>query len=148
MFCLDAQGNRVWNLIEEFISDSGESPEVISAARKFTREAFDNRAECDAILTRHAKHWDLNRLAMVDRNILRLAVQELRAGETPFKVIVTEAIKLAKEFSSAEAPRFINGILDAVAKEIRGETSKDDADNEIIDDLADTEDEIITDEED
>ena len=58
---------------------------------------------------------------MVDRNILRLAICELRACQVPRRVIITEAIKLAQEFSTAESPRFINGVLDAVAKEIAGE---------------------------
>lgn len=122
LFCLDAQGNKVWDLLEEFIADSDETPEAIDSAKKLMRETFDNLAECDRILARHARHWDLSRLAMVDRNILRLSVWELLQGETPYKVVITEALHLAKEFSSAESPRFINGVLDAVAKEIRAET--------------------------
>ena len=55
---------------------------------------------------------------MVDRNILRLAVAEMRGGQTPPKVALSEAIRLAQEFSSAESPRFVNGVLDAVMKEI------------------------------
>jgi N utilization substance protein B len=121
LFCLDAQGNKVWNLIEEFIADSDETPETIAAAKKLMRETFDSLDECDKILARHARHWDLSRLAMVDRSILRLAVMELLEGTTPFKVVITEAMRLAKEFSSAESPRFVNGVLDAVAKEVRQE---------------------------
>jgi N utilization substance protein B len=56
---------------------------------------------------------------MVDRNILRLGVYELRKGSAPFKVVISEALRLAREFSSAESPRFINGVLDAVAKELQ-----------------------------
>ena len=57
---------------------------------------------------------------MVDRNILRMAVSELRDGSTPFKVVIAEALKLAHEFSTSESPRFINGVLDAVAGEVLG----------------------------
>jgi len=123
--CLDAQGNRVWNLVNEFIDDSDETLDVISDARKLASDAFDRRDECDKVLARHAKHWDLARLAMVDRNILRLAVHELLQGDTPFKVIITEALRLAQEFSAAESPRFVNGVLDAVAKEIRSDIGGD-----------------------
>ena len=120
--CLDAQGNRVWNLVEDFIADADEPPDVIAASRKLVRETFDTWTQCDLILARHARNWDLTRLAMVDRNILRVGVGELLGGQTPLKVTITEALKLAKEFSSAEAPRFINGVLDAVAREIRQDT--------------------------
>lgn len=55
-------------------------------------------------------------MAAIDRAILRLAAYELRQGETPFKVVLDEAVELAKMFSSAEAPPFINGVLDALHK--------------------------------
>ncbi|MFB3892377.1 MAG: transcription antitermination factor NusB [Phycisphaerae bacterium] len=121
--CLDAQGNTVWNLVDEFIADADEPPDVIQAARKLTTDTFDRRDECDAILARHARHWDLSRLAMVDRNILRQGVFELLEGRTPPKAVITEALHLAREFSTAESPRFVNGVLDAVARELRAETA-------------------------
>ena len=125
--CLDAQGNKVWNLVEDFIADSDETPDAISTARKLATEAFDLRPEADRILTRHAHNWELDRLAMVDRNILRLSVAELLIGGVPPNVVIAEALRLAKEFSSAESPRFVNGVLDAVAREIRKELGDDKA---------------------
>jgi N utilization substance protein B len=116
--CLDAQGAKASELVHEFISDSTEDGQTIQAAHELTRDAFADWPACDQFLVRHARHWDLGRLAMVDRNILRLAAYELRSGRAPQKVVITEAIRLAREFSTAESPRFINGILDAVAKEI------------------------------
>ena len=116
--CLDAQGAKASELVHEFINDSTEDGQVIQAAHELTRNAFADWPACDKFLVRHARHWDLVRLAMVDRNILRLAAYELRSGRAPQKVVITEAIRMAQEFSSAESPRFINGILDAVAKEI------------------------------
>jgi len=89
-------------------------------ARRMLQQAFEGREECDKLLARHARHWDLARLALVDRNILRLATSELLEGETPFRVVISEAIAMAKEFSSTESPRFVNGVLDAVAREVRG----------------------------
>jgi transcription antitermination protein NusB len=116
--CLDAQGGKASELVHEFIGDSSEDEQTIRAAHELTRGAFGDQEACDRLLARHARHWDLVRLALVDRNILRLGVFELRAKRAPHKVVITEAIRLAREFSTAESPRFINGVLDAVAKEI------------------------------
>ncbi|NLW87568.1 MAG: transcription antitermination factor NusB [Planctomycetes bacterium] len=121
--CLDVQGLKVRDLVDEFISDSQEPPMVIEAARELLANAMEEEGQADELLTRHARHWELGRLAMVDRNILRLSVYELRKSQAPTKVIISEALKLAQEFSTAESPRFINGVLDAVAKEIRGQVN-------------------------
>ena len=107
-------------MVFAFIDDSKESDETVAAARKLVREAFDDREECDRIMVRHARHWELSRLAVVDRNTLRLLICELRARRTPPKVAISEALKLAREFSTADSPRFINGVLDAVVKELAG----------------------------
>ncbi|MGB2822159.1 MAG: transcription antitermination factor NusB [Phycisphaerae bacterium] len=117
--CLDAQGPGGVKLVHEFIADSREPAETLRAARDLLDEAHCDWPACDGILARHARHWDLSRLALVDRNILRLAAHELRFAKAPPKVVITEAIRLAREFSTAESPRFINGVLDAVAREIQ-----------------------------
>ena len=119
--CIDAQGEKVRDLLDEFLDSSRDDAETIKAARKLMDEALADRDSCDEILSRHARHWQLGRLAMVDRNILRLGVFEMRQFMGTPGGIITEALKLAEEFSSADSPRFVNGILDAVAKEISGE---------------------------
>lgn len=118
LYCLDAQGPAARELVIEFIESSREDPQIVSLAKTMLIGALDNRGQADGILSRHAHHWEFSRLAMVDRNILRLAVHEMLSGQAPPKVAITEAIKLAKEFSSAESPRFINGVLDAVVREL------------------------------
>jgi N utilization substance protein B len=131
--CLDVQGNHAWGCIEDFIRDSRESELVVDAAMKLLVESFDDRAACDELLRRHARRWDLPRLALVDRNILRLSVHELRTGKAPYKVLISESLRLAREFSTNESPRFINGVLDAVARELLGpeeEVSTDEHGNE------------------
>ena len=112
------QGAKATDLVALFIDDSREDPRTISAAHALLNASVDDRDACDELLARHARNWDLPRLALVDRNILRLACRELREGGTSYRIVISEALKLAHEFSSAEAPRFINGILDAVAREI------------------------------
>jgi N utilization substance protein B len=88
--------------------------------RVFANKLFEGAAkdadELDALIVQHAKNWRLERMAIIDRAVLRLAIFELRAGETPPKVVLNEAVELAKKFSSEDAGAFVNGILDAVRK--------------------------------
>jgi len=120
---LDVQGVKALDLIYDFIEDSSDPPEAIADARTLLRDAWDDRDACDKLLSAHATHWDLARLAMVDRNILRLAVHELLGLKLAPSIVITEALRLAQEFSSTESPRFINGVLDAVAKDIGRQTT-------------------------
>lgn len=88
--------------------------------RAFANQLFEgavaHSAGMDELVRRHAENWRLERMAAIDRAILRLASYELRTGQTPPKVVINEAVELAKRFSSAEAAPFINGILDAIHK--------------------------------
>jgi N utilization substance protein B len=78
------------------------------------------QGEIDGLIVQYTEHWDLERMAVVDRNILRLAVYELLDHEkVPPKVAINEAIEIAKKFGTRESGRFINGILDRVHKELR-----------------------------
>ena len=94
------------------------------STRIFANRLFEGAAkdadELDALIVQHAKNWRLERMAIIDRAVLRLAIFELRAGETPPKVILNEAVELAKKFSSEDAGSFVNGILDAVRKTLVG----------------------------
>ena len=85
---------------------------------QLTNGVAANAAEIDDLISRHASHWRIERMPNVDRNILRLAVHELMAGDTPPAVVIDEALELAKEFAGDESVQFINGVLDAVYKEI------------------------------
>jgi N utilization substance protein B len=118
--CLDVQGEHVADLVLNFVRESRELPTVLAAAEGLLLDTWADRAACDELLARHAHHWDLARLALVDRNILRLAAYEMRTAAAPLKVVIAEALHLTQEFSSAESARFVNGVLDAVAREIGG----------------------------
>ena len=118
--CLDAQGSHVLDLIDGFIADSREGDEVVEEAQFFMRKVHAQWDEVDRFLTRHARHWELRRLALVDRNILRICVYEMiHEAALSHRNIISDGLKLAKEFSSAESPRFVNGVLDAVSREVR-----------------------------
>jgi len=86
--------------------------------RAFANELFEGvaagAAELDALIVAHAENWRLERMALIDRAILRLAAYELCGGKTPAKVVLNEALELAKTFSSEDAAAFINGVLDAL----------------------------------
>jgi N utilization substance protein B len=86
--------------------------------RSFANELFEgvvkDAAELDAVVSAHAENWRLERIALIDRAILRLGVHELRSGKAPRKVVLNEAVELAKTFSSEEAAGFVNGVLDSV----------------------------------
>ena len=78
----------------------------------------ERQAEVDQHISAHAEHWRIERMPAVDRNILRLAVYELMAFETPPAVVIDEALELARKFSGEESVQFVNGVLDAVHREL------------------------------
>lgn len=95
--------------------------------RQFADELFTGTVaaldEVDRLIAAHSRHWRLPRMAAIDRNILRLAVQELLAHpETPRAVVIDEALEIARRFSSDESVEFINGVLDAVRKTLDART--------------------------
>ena len=90
------------------------------STREFANQLFENAAahadELDPIISSLAQNWRIERMAAIDRALLRLALAELRTRGTPPKVVINEAVELAKKFSSEDAASFINGILDAAVK--------------------------------
>ena len=90
------------------------------STQEFANQLFENAAaraeESDPVISAHAKNWRIERMPAIDRAILRLAIAELRTTGAPHKVVINEALELAKKFSSEDAAPFINGILDAAVK--------------------------------
>ena len=75
-------------------------------------------AEFDQLVASAAEHWRLERVGIIERNILRLALAEIAEGTTPSRVVIDEAVKLAQWFAGAKAPGFVNGVLDAAARQL------------------------------
>jgi transcription antitermination protein NusB len=102
--------------------ESPEPSEVVRFANELAIGAIGQVEKLDEIIQRHADNWRMDRMAVVDRNLLRLATQEFftekENGEIPAAVIINEAIEIARRFSAAESPQFINGILDSIRKEV------------------------------
>src|ERR1700674_5592359 len=93
--------------------------EVRGFADDLFRVATDRTSEIDGLIERHAEHWRMERMAAVDRNILRAAVSELLGfPDTPRAVIINEALEIARKFSSPESVQFINGVLDSVGRDL------------------------------
>jgi len=83
------------------------------------RTATDRTADIDNLIEGHAEHWRMERMAAVDRNLLRAAVAELLAyPDTPKAVVINEALEIARKFSSPESVHFVNGVLGSVGKEL------------------------------
>ncbi len=96
----------------------GRVPEGYDRGAELAARAVAGQEEYDARLTRIAEHWRLERVGVIERNILRLAMAELDEGTTPPRVILDEAVKLAHWFGGGKSPGFVNGVLDAVAREL------------------------------
>ena len=95
------------------------SSDVRGFADDLFRVATDRVAEIDGLIERHAEHWRMERMAAVDRNLMRAAVAELMGfPTTPRAVVINEALEIARKFSSPESVQFINGVLDSVGKEL------------------------------
>jgi N utilization substance protein B len=91
--------------------------EVQGFAEDLFRVACDRAAEIDGLIEQHAEHWRMERMAAVDRNLLRAAVAELLGfPDTPRAVVINEALEIARKFSSPESVQFINGVLDSVGR--------------------------------
>ncbi len=100
-----------------------ERDEVDTDTRGFADDLFnvavDRQTQIDDLIQKHAQHWRMERMAAVDRNVLRTGVAEfLSSRETPRPVVINEALEIARKFSAPESVQFINGVLDSVGKEL------------------------------
>jgi N utilization substance protein B len=114
-------GEAFMGQLDEFLKEEAPPSEVAAYARSLVILATDNSAAIDSKIQEAAANWDLPRIAPVERGILRVAVCELlHRPDVPPPAVVNEAIELGKAFGTAESGAFINGVLDAVVKKIKG----------------------------
>jgi transcription antitermination factor NusB len=105
--CID----NFWN------SQEKAEPQVKNFADDIVRGVYKNKEKIDALITAHATNWELSRMAVVDRNILRFGTYELiYADDVPPKVAINEAIDIAKKYGDKDSGKFVNGILDKINK--------------------------------
>lgn len=117
LYQYDLSGNKPDMIVETFEDLQKSKPNTREFAVKIFRGTVDHVADIDVMIQAQADNWRLSRMAVVDRNIIRLSVYEfLHESETPKLVVIDEAIEIAKKFGNDKSPQFINGILDGILK--------------------------------
>jgi len=108
---LDRVSAQIWD-------DLAVAPEERKIAGLLLRTLQDQHKELDKQLADVTTNWRIERLGVIDRSVLRLAAAELRNGETPPRVVIRESIRLAERYGTLESARFVNGVLDALARKL------------------------------
>jgi N utilization substance protein B len=120
LFLWDARRQPVEEALNAYYDSlyEEEQPERDPFVASLVHGVVENLAGIDEQITKHAEHWRMERMPAVDRNILRLAVYEMSHGGTPAAVTIDEALELARKFSNEESVQFVNGVLDAVHRDL------------------------------
>ena len=120
LYQLDVQGPDVLESLKQFFMEADTDDAVRSLASQWTLGTSQELDNCDELITAATIKWQLTRLSPVDRSILRLSVYHLKfRPDIPPKVVINEAIELAKKFSTDKSPGFVNGVLDAVLRRLQ-----------------------------
>jgi N utilization substance protein B len=116
LYQLEFRPEKPEEVLDVFWADHRGPPlEVGTYARELVEGTLTHREEIDTLITQYTEHWQFSRIALVERNILRLATYEfIFRKEVPEKVILNEAIEIAKQYGSEDSGRFVNGILDKI----------------------------------
>jgi N utilization substance protein B len=116
LYAWELQGGRAIPAVVNGVARlTGPQPLILDRAEELAARVVLNIEALDAELAQAADNWRMSRIAVVERNILRLGIQELHLGEVPPKVVIDEAVRLAHWFGGVRAPGFVNGVLDGVA---------------------------------
>ncbi len=114
LYEIDSTGHPTAQVIQNLVENDNLPEEGVAFASALVTGVLSCCPQLDAIIRKHAPEWPVDQLAVVDRNILRMALYELQNDQdVPIKVAVNEAVELAKTFGSDTAPRFVNGVLGA-----------------------------------
>lgn len=124
LYAFESTGQDVNEVVESLITNSDLNEDAVSYSARLFRKTTQTIAELDVWIERFSQNWKIERIAMVDKNILRLAICELASfPDVPARVAINEAVELAKKYSSQESSKFVNGLLDAVHKQLEQESS-------------------------
>jgi transcription antitermination factor NusB len=119
LYQLDVQGEDAFEFLVPFFKESDPDEFVRNLALKWSKGSWENLKQCDDLIAASTIKWQFTRLSPVDKSILRLSVYQLKfCSDIPPKVVINEAIELAKKYSTDKSPAFVNGVLDAVLKKI------------------------------
>jgi N utilization substance protein B len=125
LFLWDAHNQEDQEMARQVVTDSGDEPALLEQVLTAAKGAWDQKQTTDRWIERVAPQWPTHRQPPVDRNLLRLAVWELTNTTTPPRVVIDEAIELAKHFSTEQSAAFVNGVMDAILKEHQALISTD-----------------------
>lgn len=115
LYEIDLVDHPIGEVLTARLAETELTPPGQSYARSLVVGVARCRDILDSYIQTHAAEWPLDQVAIVDRNLLRMALYEFTLGEVPIKVAINEAVELAKSFGSDSAPRFVNGVLGALA---------------------------------
>ena len=119
LYQFDVQGPDIFELLDGFYIEADEDEFVRKLASEWTKGTWENLEQCDEPIITSTIKWQFTRLSPVDKSILRLAVYQLKfCADIPPKVVINEAIELAKKYSTDKSPAFVNGVLDAILKKL------------------------------
>lgn len=118
LFQWDMSTQDAVKLEKKFWREAKAAEQTKAFANQLFEGAMHDSAALDEIIAKHAENWRVERLAAIDRAILRLAMHEMRATDTPHKVVINEAVEMAKKYSSEESGAFVNALLDAFRKSL------------------------------
>jgi len=125
LYQLEVQGAELLERIDDFFAENSQEEISVELASKWCRQTWEKVKECDKLIGESTIKWGLSRLSLVDKSILRLAVYQLKfCNDIPPKVVINEAIELAKKFGGEKSPSFINGVLDAALRKIEAQNTR------------------------
>jgi N utilization substance protein B len=133
LYAYDANGSCSWEFMLGSIAGNDELGEkVVGYARELVGAALKERDAIDAMISGKAANWELRRMAVVDRNVLRLATAEMLCfrERVPYRVAIDEAVELAKAYGTDDSCKFVNGVLDSIRKDIYGKPGGGDVEKE------------------
>lgn len=125
LYLIEMNKGEVQDQLKLFWESHPAAEDVQSFTEDILKDTFDHKEAIDARLEKYSDNWTLSRMAVIDRNLLRMAASEILYSKTvPPKVAIDEAVEIAKRFGSEDSPNFINGILDRILKELNSDISQ------------------------
>lgn len=122
LYEVEVGGAGLMEALEHAVGENQLAGESLEFAKTLLTGAWENRKASDGLIVKYARDWHIDRLAVIDRNIFRLAIFEMTGlPDIPHEVSINEAVELAKIYSTQRSTSFINAILDSISKEIKGE---------------------------
>lgn len=121
LYEIDSAGHKLGDVMAQQLEYHDLNPKATNYLHLLVSNVVEHCDELDLAIQEHAPEWPLDQVALIDRNILRMSVSEFAiVGQVPVKVAIDEAVELAKLFGAESAPRFVNGVLGALAEDVAG----------------------------